>query len=288
MTEFTGRTVAEAIEKGLESLSLTQNDVEIEIIEEGRGGVFGLGSKQAEVRIIPRTEQSAEPPSQAVQTQTAAPDLEKENRQEKGDSSSTDRSSGANLSVDEPKDQHGQEADNSPIPSPVAKSTSEMAEAVSKPEEDEILDICKEFLQSTLDLMGLKTVVEVSYEEPKDEAPTYLLNIEGEDLGILIGRRGETLEAIQYLVRLVVNRHTHSWPRIEVDVEHYKQRRTVSLQRLAETMADRAVRENQTFAMEAMPGRERRLIHLTLRNREDVYTESIGEGDSRKVTIVPS
>ncbi len=283
MTEFTGRTVAEAIEKGLESLNLTQNDVEIEIIEEGRGGVFGLGSIQAEVRIIPRAEQSAELPSAAVQTQTAVSDLEEENRQEKDDDLSVDRSS-----VDEPKDQHGQEVDNSPIRGPVEESTSDTAEVVSKPEEDEILDICKEFLQSTLDLMGLKTVVEVSYEEPKDEEPTYLLNIEGEDLGILIGRRGETLEAIQYLVRLVVNRHTHSWPRIEVDVEHYKQRRTVSLQRLAETMADRAVRENQTIVMEAMSGRERRLIHLTLRNREDVYTESIGEGDSRKVTIVPS
>ena len=137
--------------------------------------------------------------------------------------------------------------------------------------------------------MGLRTTVEATIKEPDEYSRerSFILNIEGEDLGILIGRRGETLESIQYLVRLYANRNTHTWPRIEVDVEHYKERRIRSLERLAETMAERAVRSEHEVVMEAMPPRERRIVHLALRDREDVYTESIGEGENRKVTINP-
>ena len=95
------------------------------------------------------------------------------------------------------------------------------------------------------------------------------------------------MDAIQYLARLVVNQHTHRWPHIEVDVEHYKQRRERSLMRLAESMADRAASERRTVVLEAMPARERRIVHMALRGRDDVVTKSIGEGENRKVTIAP-
>ncbi len=152
----------------------------------------------------------------------------------------------------------------------------------------EILAIARAFLQGLIERMDLKAQIEGTVMPPgSDGAVGYYLNIAGDDLSLLIGRRGETLDAIQHLVRLVVNKYTHSWPPIEVDVEHYKRRREYSLRRLAETMAARAVSEKRTIVLEAMPARERRIIHLALNNRSDVFTESIGEGENRRVTIVP-
>ena len=114
-----------------------------------------------------------------------------------------------------------------------------------------------------------------------------VINIEGDDLGILIGRRAETLAAIQYLTRLMVNHKTHRWINLVVDVEGYKARREDQLVKLAERMADRAATTGKSVTLEAMPARERRIIHITLRDHPKVYTESAGEGEHRKVTIIP-
>jgi spoIIIJ-associated protein len=257
MPEFEARTVKEAITKGLESLELSQDDVIIEIIDEGRSGVFGVGAKSAAVRIKPKSEESgeAEPMAQSAES-IAAPD--------------------------EPAEMAA------PTPESPAEVVSPEPEASSLSSDDErTLAVSAEFLQGLLDQMGLKAGIETQVVAGEEET-LYRLNITGEDLGILIGRRAETLDALQYLTRLVVNQQTHRWYRIEVDVENYKQRREQSLQRLARNMADRAVSERRTIVMEPMPPRERRLIHLALRDREDVHTESVGEGESRKVTIVPN
>lgn len=285
MIEFVGRTVEEAIETGLTTLNLNRDQVEIEILEEGRTGVFGVGSRPATVRITARDSAPA-PQTQTVEVaemETVFAD------QSSGETLDSDLGAVVSTEIGE----QGQKVE--PDSTEEAAETVEEAEPpVSEPvvltEEEEVLSISQDFLQNMLNLMGLKTRVEASAVEPDENnrEQTFLLNIEGEDLGILIGRRGETLDAIQYLVRLVVNRYLHNWPRIEVDVEHYKARRTISLQRLANTMADKAVRENRTVVLEAMPARERRLVHIALRNRDDVYTESVGEDENRKVSIIPS
>jgi spoIIIJ-associated protein len=114
-----------------------------------------------------------------------------------------------------------------------------------------------------------------------------VLNIEGEDLGILIGRRGETLAAIQYLLRLMVNHRMRRWVNLVVDVEGYKSRREEQLRSLALRMADRVAKSGRAVALEAMPPAERRIVHITLRDHPDVTTQSVGEGDHRKVTIIP-
>jgi len=249
MPEFEARTVKEAIAKGLNVLELSQEDAVIEIIDEGRSGVFGVGGKAAVVRITPSTEEPSE-------TATPQP-VEAAEGSDESDASPDERIS----------------------PEPEAVSLDS--------ESEQVLATGAEFLQGLLDRMALKAGVETQALAGDDET-IYRLNITGEDLGILIGRRAETLDAFQYLTRLVVNQQTHRWYRIEVDVENYKQRREQSLQRLARNMADRAVSEGRTIILEPMPPRERRLIHLALRDREDVHTESVGEGDARKVTIVPN
>ena len=251
MPEFEARTVKEAIDKGLEAMALGPDDVTIEVLDEGRSGVFGMGGRPARVRIIPK----------GVDDE-AAPAAETE------------------IPVQETPEEMLPAAEE-------IVEEEEISEPDAEAETDQvILDMVTDFLQGLLTRMRLNAAVEAEALYDGEE-PTYRLNITGDDLGILIGRRAETLESIQYLARLVVNQRTHRWHRIEVDVENYKRRREQSLQRLARDMADRAVSEGHTIVLEPMPPRERRLIHLALRDRDDVRTESIGEGDERKVTIIP-
>ncbi len=283
MTEFTGRTIEEAIETGLTSLNLKRDEVEIEILEEGRTGVFGVGSRPATVLITPHNAESAHHSPVVPDTETVAT----------AHASTQASDSGQTIVASTEIEEQAQKVESDTMEEKVEiteKVDLPSEEAAEMTEKDEVLSISQDFLQNMLNLMGLKTQVETAIIEADENnrERTYSLNIEGEDLGILIGRRGETLDAIQYLVRLVVNRDLHNWPRIEVDVEHYKERRTLSLERLAVTMADKAVRDNHTVVLEAMPARERRLVHIALRNRDDVYTESVGEDDSRKVSIIPA
>jgi spoIIIJ-associated protein len=150
--------------------------------------------------------------------------------------------------------------------------------------------VAVELLQGMLDRMDLKATVEVAdyagVVEEGEERPL-VLNIMGDDLGVLIGRRGETLAAIQYLLRLMVNHRVRQWTNLEVDVEGYKARREEQLRSLAQRMAERAISSGRAVTLEAMPARERRIIHITLRDNPQVTTQSFGEDEHRKVSIIP-
>jgi spoIIIJ-associated protein len=157
-------------------------------------------------------------------------------------------------------------------------------------EEPTPAQVGREVLSEILRLMGVRAAVEVQlgYElADEDEEPPLVLNITGDDLGILIGRRGETLRALQYLVRLMVSHRLKHWTNLVVDVENYLIRRRRSLESLANRVADQAARTGRIQAMEPMPAYERRLVHIALRKNPKVTTQSIGEGERRKVTIVP-
>jgi len=148
----------------------------------------------------------------------------------------------------------------------------------------------REILLDLLRLMGIRASVEIEQEEglaEEGQPAPMVLNITGDDLGILIGRRGETLRALQYLVRLMVSHRLKRWTDLVVDVEHYCLRRRQALVSLAERIADRVAKERRPQALEPMPSYERRIVHITLRNHPKVTTQSVGEGERRKVTIVP-
>ncbi len=145
-------------------------------------------------------------------------------------------------------------------------------------------------LSDLLGLMGIQAKVEaaLSYELAEEgHPPPVVLNITGDDLGILIGRRGETLQALQYLVRLMVSHRLKHWTDLVVDVENYRIRRRRALQSLAERVAEQVAQTGRMQALEPMPASERRIVHITLRKHPKVTTQSVGEGEKRKVTIIP-
>jgi spoIIIJ-associated protein len=163
-------------------------------------------------------------------------------------------------------------------------------EEEAPPLEESVEQIARETLQELLTKMGVKAQVTIRPEEeiPQDEdAPPFILDVMGDDLGVLIGRQGQTLLALQYVTRLIVSREVQRWVSLVVDVEKYKARREKSLRQLAQRMAERVSFNHQPIALEPMPPHERRIIHLTLRDHPIVTTKSIGKGDQRKVTIVP-
>jgi spoIIIJ-associated protein len=148
----------------------------------------------------------------------------------------------------------------------------------------EIVDMAKEVLETLLSLMNVPASVNVG-KRGVGEQETILFDIRGEDLGILIGRRGETLSALQYLVNLTVSRQVKARVGVVVDVEGYRQRRQESLQLLARRLADRVKSNGKTVTLEPMPPGERRIIHLELRDDPEVTTHSVGYGEDRKVAI---
>lgn len=256
--EIKAKTVDEAIELGLAQLGLTRDQVDIEVVNEGKRGVFGLGFEEANVRLRPK--------GQAI--------VETSER--------TDEA-GANAPL----------ASDETLVS--AEATSTVVSAPSQPEtglkqEESLEEIAVHYLEGLLQRMGVEAKVTPRLAsdlvEPGEEPPL-VLDVTGKDLGILIGRRSETLQALQYMVRLMVSRHLTRWQPVVVDVESYRARRQRSLRQMAQKMAERAATSGRRVVLEAMPAYERRIIHLTLKNHPAVFTKSIGSDDHRKVTIIP-
>jgi len=140
--------------------------------------------------------------------------------------------------------------------------------------------VVKDFLEPLFDKLGIEADMEITMEEG-------LINIRltGDDVGIIIGRRGETLDALQYLLSLVINRHTRDYTRVILDVADYRKKRAETLQRLARRVAERVSRTRKNITLEAMNPYERRIIHSSLQEFPNVNTQSVGEEPNRKVVI---
>ncbi len=161
---------------------------------------------------------------------------------------------------------------------------------MSVPKSD-VAETAKGALERLLTLMGVAGSIvpqaQPIVEAGEEASASVVLNIEGDDLGILIGRRGQTLSCLQYIVRLIVGHQTKTWVPITIEVEGYKQRRYQALQTFAQHMAEQVEAKGAPFTLEPMPAYERRIIHLALAEHPAVTTESIGEGEARKVVILP-
>jgi len=282
--EFSAKSVEAAIEDGLRQLGVGRDRVNIEILHEGSRGLLGIGSTNARVRMTlraaapapkstppavskPSATPASSPVTEAAPTSPTAKVIPAQMDDAEDDDDYTDTFAGSNGEDDSSDDDPA--FDDADI------------------DRDEVIALASEMLLEMVSLMGLDAQVEGSQrqEEDEDEAAIYL-NLMGDDLGGLIGRHGETLSSMQYLVRLMVNQKLHRWTNIVVDVEGYKDRRAEKLAQMALRMADQVVETGKSVALEPMPANERRLIHIALRNHPQVRTESIGEDTRRKIQIL--
>jgi len=153
-------------------------------------------------------------------------------------------------------------------------------------DEEDVAEIASDVLSSLLRHMYVDAKVVVR-QDSGDATEPLILDVEGDNLGILIGRQGETLRDLQYITRLIVSRKLQRWANVLVDAGGYKRRRERVLAELAERMAERVTAEGRPVTLEPMPPHERRIVHITLRDHDRVTTESTGEGHHRKVVILP-
>jgi spoIIIJ-associated protein len=246
--EVQGVTVDEAINNGLAQLGVGRSDVIVEVVDEGSSGFLGLGGREAVVRLKVLGQPKFEEP------------------------------------VAEPVTE--QSVSESELAEDVGRPTVEREEGKRAAEADYALGV----VTTLLDKMGVEASIAVSETEPDDLTGEIrsVIDVRGQDMGVLIGPRGETLNALQYVARLMTGHKLHQRTTFIVDVEGYRERREQSLASLAKRMADKAVRGGRPMTLEPMPPNERRIIHLTLRPDDRVYTESTGEGRRRKVRIFPN
>ncbi len=260
--EIQAYSVDEAIRLALEQLELTQDEVDIEILVEASDDQ----EDEALVRVTAKGQASQPEPRAARQSPP---------RQQHQGQGGGDRLRGRRSRDDRPSNRGS-------APRPVVIDRVDA--------EDE--QIAKQAVRDLLQHMGVDADV-MAVDNPSavpldpDEPPTIFIDVLGDDLGMLIGRRGEHLSHIQYLVNLMVNRKLSTWSRIILDVEGYRSRREESLIGLAERVARQVSRSRRPVTLEPMPPNERRIIHLTLRSHPDVGTESSGEGNERRITVMP-
>lgn len=179
-----------------------------------------------------------------------------------------------------------------PAPPPAAPPTVHTAETL---EPGDVVGLARTILEELLKRMDIHAYVtavtsRVPGQSGETMEETVTLHIEGADeqaMGLMIGRRGETLQSLQFLLNMLVSRHIRRWPQFVIDVGNYRQRRRESLEGLARRMADRVRQIGRAVTLEPMAAYERRIVHLALRGDKTVYTQSTGEGENRKVVIYP-
>ncbi len=245
--EVSAKSVDEAIDEAREELGLKRQQVEIEILTAGKPGLFGIGGEHARVRVTALEEGTARPMAEPEED-TARPMAEP-------------AMEGAEPAEIEIKD-------------------------VASPE----VDLASDHLSQLLAFMEIDSEVSVRTPETPGDGlgrASAVLDVNGDDLGLLIGRRGTTLAALQYMINLMVSRKMGSRVLISLDIEHYRRRREDSLTGLAQRMADRVRKSGRSLTLEPMPAGERRIVHLALAEDIAVTTGSVGEGEGRKVVIYP-
>ena len=294
--EASGKSVDEAILQALSRLGKRRDEVDVTVLQEPSRGAFGIGSKDARVRatVHPANVGAVITPEMAdaiLGPDETFPEEELYVEDEEGEFGDEDEEF---MDEDEKEGEFDEEEESAPfLSSPtispelaselglgdVSVTEGEMQEVETPTRED--VEITVDVLQHILRYMNIPATVQVRSTNP------LTLNIHGihENLGLLIGRRGETLAALQLLVSLIVGHRTKHRMRIIIDAENYRQRREENLRSLALRVAQQVRNYRRSIALEAMPPHERRIVHIALSESKDISTESIGEGDARRVVI---
>ena len=274
--DVSGKTVEEALAKALTQLQMDRDDVSVRVLERAKSGFLGLGASPAVIRVTYGEEMEeavTEPvrPEPIAEPKPAVPKAERPQRSERPAKQEKPRAPKAEKAEPKP------ETEDKPSEVPASLTPAPLGEEV----DDAKAQAIRKFLVGLLQQMEVEAEVRV-YQPEKGR---YKVILEGKNLGALIGRRGETLDAIQQLTSYAVNRGGDRRCRIQLDAENYRERREQSLCRLAEKMAEKAVRYRRNVTMEPMNAYERHVIHTALQDTPHVTTYSTGVDPNRRVII---
>ena len=274
--ESSAKTIEDAIRQGLEKLDVSLGDVTIDIIQEGSKGLFGfMGSKEAKVRLTVKEDNQDDDILSTLSASAKTDQVSKSSKRSR---------TAKQAKKKQPKKVETETKQSKPVPKPKQEIVSNPKEPLKQypaanPESS--AGIAQDFLSNVTKRMNL----EVSIEANTDEDGNVRINIHGDTLGILIGRRGETLDALQYLTSLNVNHNKDSYTRVTLDTENYRAKREEALKRLANRMANRAVKTGRKVVLEPMNPYERRILHSALQQNNAVTTHSEGDEPNRHIVI---
>lgn len=259
------KTVDEAITEACVQLGLTSTSIEYEVIEKGSSGFLGIGSKQAVITAWKKQEAKAEKPKkEAPKKETVKKEVPK-------------------------KEKEASQKVEKEIAEEIAKEVSEETVKAEVPVKEEKLAVvepqtkeaCEKFLQDVLKSMGM----EVKITSEIDEDGALSVNMDGDNMGILIGKRGQTLDSLQYLTNRVANKMQDGYVRVKLDTENYRKRRKETLENFAKNISQKVKRTKKAVALEPMNPYERRIIHSALQDDKYVSTHSEGEEPYRRVVV---
>ncbi len=253
--EYTGKTVNDLITDACQDLGVTSDRLDYVVVDEGSSGFLGLGAKNAVIKARIKSEEAVE---------EAAP---------------------APAAAEEVKEAVKTEANE------VVKAEAVKSEEAPAVKEEKIIPVsdpakyeasAKKFLEDVFKAMNMEATIKTSFELSENALD---IELAGNDMGILIGKRGATLDSLQYLVSLVVNKDSEQYIRVKVDTEDYRERRRATLENLAKNVSAKVKRTGRPYELESMNPYERRIIHSALQDNDYVYTYSEGEGTNRHIVV---
>ena len=262
------KTVNDAIIEASTQLATPSTEIGYEVIAEGSTGFLGIGRKQAVIKAWKKSEEKVEAP---VAKKEVKKEIKKEAKEVKKEIKEEVKAVKKETKKVEKKEQ------------PVVVEAVEKEEKIEKPVEikEETKAACEAFLKDVLSTMGM----EVKLTTSVDEDGALCINMDGENMGILIGKRGQTLDSLQYLTNRVANKMQDGYVRVKLDTENYRQRRKETLENLAKNIAHKVKRTKRAVSLEPMNPYERRIIHSALQADRYVSTHSEGEEPFRRVVI---
>ena len=285
------KTLDDAITEALIQLGVTSDKLEYEVIEKGSAGFLGIGMKQAVIEAWRKEEEEPEPDIREIIKEEMSFSLDKENEKKEQIQQKKEKKERR-----EKKEKFSsQEKKEKPAKEKTVKENTVKEQAAEAPEsevpvkekqelakvEEQTIKAVEEFVKDTLKAMNM----EVEITSSIDEDGALCVDMKGEHMGILIGKRGQTLDALQYLANRVANKHQDGYVRVKLDTENYRARREETLKHLAKNIAHKVKRNRRPVALEPMNPYERRIIHSALQSDPYVTTHSEGEEPYRKVVV---
>ena len=279
--EYTAKSVEEALEKALNEMMLTREDIHYEIVQQPTKGFLGFGQKDAVVRVSKKD--AAETKVEAVEVKAVKTE---EKAEVKAEIPVQEPTPVVEVVVNDTEEQEAEVSFEEAFDADIDEKTEESDVAVAKADKKELYEAAeakgRAFLAKIFDEMKLDVVIDV-----KENGGYLVFDLQGENLGILIGRRGDTLDSLQFLLNLVINDKNNAKVKGIIDIENYRAKREETLIGLGHKLAAKARKTGQKVVLEPMNPQERRIIHMALQNDKRVTTYSEGEEPYRKVVIEP-